>query len=426
MAVPDYGRAVEAFERLVALRDDKAWRADKLHGMAKLYRDKLNDNEQAIVTLEKGIEQIPTSMQMLGDLRELLIDAGRKSELEPRLEAAKDELRRRVGADPLDADAYVDLSRAAEWSEDEYTLLATLGVLTCLERADEQERELYARRVAKTEEAGFAPRASSANAWTEAIATRGANSALGSLWQLIAETLPKLFVSVRNIHSDVGAFGLGRGDRCKAGDTRVEKVVQMADALGVSGLEVYVTTKEPDLVVGLGSDVATLVVGGGVLSRMGARERYKIGRTLALLRHRCSAIEALERDQVALVVAAAAHACEQSLGIEVSGVADFAKRLHKALSRKNRKTLPTVVARCQQENVDLDDWLQGELQTAQRAGLLICGDLLTALEQIDTRFLTAKGEQARRDVLSSMTLGVQLLPFSISRSYLGLRRKLAI
>ncbi|MCC6747300.1 MAG: tetratricopeptide repeat protein [Deltaproteobacteria bacterium] len=426
----DYPNVVRALERLNNLRSDRAYRARNSRRIGRIYWHELRRPNEAREALLSAQDQDPTSLEILGDLRQLC-KATKAEDLGQLLDRAKDDVREVLMADPLSVELYGKLLRVAEWDEDQYTLLATLAVLCYLGAADPDDQQLYRQRAARL---GFEPRRSlQAQAWREALVAPGARSAYGEIWAAIAPCVPRLFPD--RVPVDLAAFGVGRADRIdrRVGGPVSSTLDRIAQAFGLSDFEIYVSRAQPDLVAGLPVEKQVLVVGHQVVANMGPAERFRVGRTISLLRERAQALEVLERKDLELLLAGSIFAVEPGASFELPRpqVEGAARRLQKAMSRRERKLLPLAVARFMQEGGEVDGWVRGVLATANRVGLLICGDLPAAMDQLVRDPSAAVGAPGRAtarivEAIRAEPQATQLLLYSVSRDYLSLRRELQL
>jgi cellulose synthase operon protein C len=429
--VRDIPHAVSTLERLGDLRDDRGWKARNLQRVAALYWKDLKDLPEARATLLRARDLDPTNLEVLRDLRQLLKQMSLDDDLSLLLERAKDDIRDALSTTPLSVDLYRRLMQVAEWDEDEYTLLATMGVLCYLNAADIQDRDLYRRRVAKVT---FEPKHQlGAQAWREALVESGAKNAYGEIWAVIAECVPRLFEG--RVAGDPAVFGASRSDRVdrKAGGPVSNTLDRIAGAFGLTDFDIYQCTAKPHIVAGVAGDRSALVVGHSLLTSLDAARRFQVGRTLSLLRDRAFALEVLSENELELLFSAAIFTAEPgaSFALPRNQVEGESRRLLKVLSRKGRRALPLAVARFMQEGGDLHAWIDGVLATASRAGLLVCGDIISAMDQAVPEWGSSTVREAKTtdevaDVVAKLPHAAQLLVYSIGGSYLSLRKELAL
>jgi hypothetical protein len=345
------------------------------------------------------------------------------------LSRAKDDLREIITNEPLLVELYQKLMQVAEWDEDEYTLLATMGVLCYLNAADNQDRDLYLRRIAKMT---FEPKHQvGAQAWRDALVESGAKNAFGEIWAVIAESVPHLFEG--RVPTEPSTFGVSKNDKIdrKTGGSIALRLDRIGNAFGLVDFDMYLSPNQPDLVAGIAAERPALIVGHSVLSSMSTTARFNIGRTLSLLRDHAFALEILHHSELELLFYSAIYTADSSLSFPLprSQVEAESRRLKKVLSRKSKQNLPLVVNRWKQEGGDLQEWVRGVLGTANRAGLLVCGDILAALDQLveplrGSSVREKKSSEEIAKIVGKNRQAVELVLYSISKNYLSLRREL--
>ncbi len=421
----DFPHAVSMLERLADLKPDRTWKATILRRVAGIYARDLRDLPEARTTLLRARDLNPTELEIVRDLRQICQQLDAHDELEAVLERAKDDLREALQASPVDVSLYRRLMQIAEWREDTYTLLATMGVLCFLQAADEEDRELYRRRIAKV---SFVPKHQlSSQAWREALLDRGARNAYGELWAVIADVVPKLYEG--RVPGDPATLGVGRAERVdrKTGGTVSATVDRIAAALGLADFDIYLSSRDPEIVAGVVGERPALVVGSNVVTSLDGLRRFRIGRVLSLLRDRAFALEILERGELELLFAAVVYTVEPGASFTRprGEVEAEAKRIAKALPRKAKKALPLAVTRFMQEGGVIEQWIDGVIATANRAGLLVSGDILAAMGD-----LVELGGRTSSDAIGALVRehrqAAQLLTFSVGREYLALRKDLQL
>ena len=427
-----YPQAVAALERLNELRGaDPAWQARNLQRIGRLYWKEMQDHAQARAALQRSRELDPTNIELVEDLFQLLRQMDQQDQVDLLLERAKDDLRAALAQDPLSMELFKKLLRVAEWHQDQYTLLATLGVLCFFNVADPEEQALYSKRIART---SFAPKKQVDRAtWQAAGINTGELSPHGQLWSVMVEALPKLYPD--RIPGDVNVHGVKKSDKVnrKAGGPVSSRIERIAEAMGITSYDIYLSSAKAEMLAGVATTTPALVFGHSVVTNMDNRQRFRVGRLLSQARNRTFALDQLSAPEQQLLFAAGIMKAEQqvSFGLPQQEVAAEAKRAYKALSRKTRKGLAGAVARLRQEGGDLDRWVRSTVDSAYHCGLLVSGDIIAALEdQLEPlgdsgarakMSLEQMAQVVRQDAWSS-----KLLVYSVSREYLTLRRALGV
>jgi hypothetical protein len=208
---------------------------------------------------------------------------------------------------------------------------------------------------------------------------------------------------------------------------------RIAVAFGIGDFDIYLSSKDTELVAGIAGEKPALVVGHSVVIAMDAGRRFQIGRALSLLRDRAFAVEILTRSELELLMAATMFLVEPvpAFSLPAAQVEAESRRVGKALSRRARRMLPLAVTRFRQEGADLESWVDGVIGTANRAGLLVCGDIQAAIDQLATELGGPSGREGKTpaqiaEVLGKNAHAARLLTYSVSKEYLNLRRELQL
>jgi tetratricopeptide (TPR) repeat protein len=168
-------------------------------------------------------------------------------------------------------------------------------------------------------------------------------------------------------------------------------------------------------------------VGPDIARRTTTREqRFFAGRAAARLRTRSALAEALPPDVLGALVAAAIRFVVPSSATPADDAG--ARRLAKALGRRGRRAIEEAArSLASAPPPDLAAWRVAAAATADRAGLLLCGDVSTALALLLRRGAARPPEGAaalaaaadRPDVLA-------LLAFAASEAHFALRQRLRV
>jgi hypothetical protein len=239
---------------------------------------------------------------------------------------------------------------------------------------------------------------------------------------LMNEIWPHLWEGVARIHpADPAELGAGRSTRVSPGtDPRLAWAEAASVALGIPSLSIYVAGLDEMAVAAFDLPESCLVVGRGVLGGDPA-SRFRVGRALALLQQRATVLSRVSMPELELVWAAAAHLASEFLDPrwDPAIVKTVAKRLSRALSRREIKSLQAYAETFQRETLDVTGWRQAVLRTADRFGLLAGGDLAVAL-----RVVTGAPETDAHSLRAPGAL--DLIQFALGDRYASARREAGI
>jgi hypothetical protein len=166
-------------------------------------------------------------------------------------------------------------------------------------------------------------------------------------------------------------------------------------------------------------------VGADLARRTTVREqRFLLGRAAARLRSRSCLGEALPAKTLVAWAAAAARA-----GMGSSADDELTRAVAKTLGRRARKALEPA-ARALLGAVpppDLDAWRTGAARTADRLGLLLCGDVPTAIETMLREGSDRPADRAQAAAAAAARPDVRaLLAFAASDVHFALRQRLRV
>lgn len=165
-------------------------------------------------------------------------------------------------------------------------------------------------------------------------------------------------------------------------------------------------------------------VGADLARRTTVREqRFLVGRIAARLRSRSCLAERLPPDTLASWAASAARA---ALG--TPGDDEVARQLARSLGRRARRALePAARALLASPTTDAREYRTGAARTADRLGLLLCGDVPTAIEMALRDAGTRPADRAETIALAAARPELRaLLAFAASDVHFALRQRLRV
>jgi tetratricopeptide (TPR) repeat protein len=240
--------------------------------------------------------------------------------------------------------------------------------------------------------------------------------------------LADLFVAAGEALAEVLAPSAAERGPPVPGDHPFRKVLaDLARALGAPGHEVYPTSRGRVLVEP-GAPQAVLV-GTDLARRTTVREqRFLLGRAAARLRGRSGLLEAVPAAALWDAVAAAVRQVEPGWAGAGQPSEDLVRRVGRALSRKARKALegPARALARGRGAIDLAALRVAASSTADRAGLVLCGDVPTAIALL----VREPGARAAGDEIVAEARGREetraLLSFATDEAHFQLRQRLRV
>lgn len=373
-----------------------------------LFAQKLDDREAAIAAYERALAAVPTDVEAGIALAELLDLPGRLG-MSQRFEAS---VRGALEADPTDPELLRMLRQAASWRDDRALDCAVLSALASLGLAEDDEREALAAHGPERAR----PSGALDGAALDSLRAPGDGEPVLSLAALVAESVAEMDAL------EPATFGLGRGDTLAPDHPLRAEVVQLCAALGVPAPDVWQGGDDPARVdvMPFYKGRPAFVLGAGIQAPLTPAQRFQLGRLALGLRLGVAPFVRRDPARAATALFAAAAAAEAPLatGEGRAGMADATRKLQKAMPRKVRKLVPDH-ARALGDGRIVQSWSELVHRSADRAGLLLAGDLTSALRVL-------LGQAPDRDLLASAPDALDLYVFGLSPGAIALRRRLGL
>jgi tetratricopeptide (TPR) repeat protein len=418
----DYSHAIDAYRRLSEAMTDVSARARCEIRVGCLYRDVVGDAAAARRAFEGALKLDPLSVEAALELAALLgrpaDEPARRALLLKTLAA----LRASLTDNPLQPERMAALCRVAERTGGAESIYQAAELAVFFNIATPADEEFFAsHRTGRPAE----PVRELTTEGRERLVASTLGGAWRDAWLLAADAADRL-------HGPSPAtFGVGRGERVpdRPGGP-FELVFRAARALGVQLEEIYLAKGDADLCVAMGVQAPALILGGALQGTPPPRARYRIGCALAWLGQRAAPLASLQEAEARLLLASIAHLvgvpAPRALG--GPGVDDRARKLDKALGRKERKQLATLAPRL----IDAGDpaaFVRALAATAARAGALLAGDLAAALEEARPGLEPAGTRRFKPPAdlvadLEGFPEALEVLRFAASDDLLALRREL--
>ncbi|HEY0706658.1 MAG TPA: hypothetical protein VGG33_07675, partial [Polyangia bacterium] len=217
---------------------------------------------------------------------------------------------------------------------------------------------------------------------------------IGDLWTHLADPIARLHAW------DPNSVGIGRNTRVTPGsDPRLAWADAASTAFGLSDLSLHVAGRD-DLGIAAFDAPPVLVLGRGVAGG-DASVRFRVGRVLALLAQKAALFDRITPEELALDWAAAVYLFTEVADPAVSAAAlkAQAKALGKAITRKERKAVEPFVAGFAANASSILAYRNHVLATANRAGLLVSGDLGMTLRVVSQQANPSPADLSTEDSL---------------------------
>lgn len=377
----------------------------------------LRDSPKAIAALRLAVDAEPTTIEPRLMLADLLAREPNQTV------AAIAEYRALLAVDPFRVEAYHALFRLYDAGKQVDRQLCIAQLLQFFRQANELEQ------VFATDARGRVPQETQERLSTSDLETLllhpGQRSAMAYAIEAIGDQLSKIYPA------DLEKQGLGRSDKLKPESPLVKPFKSICTSLGIEKFELYQGKRGAQVTLE-NSDPQSVVFGPDLVRKHQTREQ-KFLMARAALGLRLRNLLAFRLDEVELIdlVGAAVKRAAPSFAAFGSTDADFVKKVGKAISREAIKTLEGLAPDLEREPLQVPELVEAMGFSADRAGLLYCGDVSAALgvvlredpQQANGRldsFEQLRGALAhRRDVL-------ELIQFAISDDFFRLRQKMRL
>ncbi len=406
--------ALGACERLVKNEQDPERRATHLHRVARIFKTGFGDMKRAERALNLALDGAPTSDDALSELVRFYRDAGDMTSVRVHLNRVAGTMRVRAVNDPKDGIAYRVISRAmaarAAVGVDGSKPLARAAaeLATMLGEAGEPERLL----LEEPAHVDLAPLLRSEA--DDVLFPRTVQTELRQLFTLLGDRVAK------HVGVDLRAYGVGRGDRLRAKDSSVASHAQdVATALGFGEIDVYVSAKQPYLMVAEPTSPASLVIGQAIAQLDTRSIRFAAGAALKLAQTHLAIAARLPADDLGVLVVALLRLFQTefpSHGLDEAALATQMQKL-KRLIPTGLATELRPFAYAVDSNAFSHAALARDLRVAGlRAGLIASGSLMAGL--------TILAAQAQTDVPSFLADPVAqgLVSFALSEDHAAVSR----
>jgi tetratricopeptide (TPR) repeat protein len=420
-------RLVELYERLgntpelLQMLEQQAERsADGKHSAAlrvkigDLYAKSVNDSQKALANYRQAIDRDPACMPARVALADLYM---RDAASAPNAIDAHRQLWR---LDPTRIESIQALFRLWHGLRQLDKAFCAAGLLQFFRAAGEPATAFYAEarnRLPQQLPGHLAPEE------VRLLVHARARNPLLDVLLAIGDQLSKLYPP------DLQALGADRrASRLKGDHPLVSFARATADALGVEELEIYQSGRGTLTLET--SDPLCLCVSAEVLQMSPREQRFVIGRGLMGLLNKSAIAHKLSAAELADLLAAAIRLYQPAFDRIGHPSAELSRQLGKVCSRKSRKALEETARGLGEQTLDVEATLRGLAHSADRAGMLVCGEVPVALGvalREDRSLDTAGIEKATTEQIIAAVRRrpelEELVGFALSDEHFSLREK---
>ncbi|HEY8212320.1 MAG TPA: tetratricopeptide repeat protein [Myxococcaceae bacterium] len=383
--------------------------------VADLYARSLNNPQKAISLYRHVAEQDPQNVLAHISLADLFMRDAAAGPM------AIEEHRHVLRLDPTRVDSLHALFRLWDGLRHHDKAFCAAGVLSFLRAANEMESAFYneARNRLPAEKQDRIQQQD-----LDAVMHPLARTAVVEVLRAMGDQLSKLYPP------NFDGLGIDRkADRLKPDHAVFRAIRTVAQVFGVEELEVYQSRR--GLITLETTEPLGVCVAQDVVRRFNAREqKFIIGRAVLGLVNKTAVVGKLSVAELADVLGSSVRIHSPNFNALGRRNDELVKTLRKAYSRKALKALEGPAASLAGANrLDLEEILVGLRQSADRAGLLMCGDPAVGLGVLlreDANFSRVDSTDPVLQALRSKEDLRNLLSFALSDDYFRLRTRMGM
>jgi tetratricopeptide (TPR) repeat protein len=381
--------------------------------LSSVQDDELGLREEAIATLREALARTGDDPRVREALARRLRRAGK-------LDDALRELARSLLTDVTRPETYRELARTYEAQRRTDEVRYALAPLVALAVAEPHEVERVRSRPPR---AGHArPGALDAEA-LRAIEAGARHETALALLATLDEGIGKLYPA------DLEAFGVSHRDRIgpRSGHPLRALADRVAAAFGVTAYDLYLhRVRSRGVALELG-DPVSLLVPVTLADLAEPQQVFALARAFASMARGLSSIEKLTPRELEVLVAAAVRTVVPGFGSGLTAddlLDEQGRRLVKALSRRTRKTFEELAPQYAASSPpDYASWTRSLHQTANRAALVVCDDLVGAIEALRRMERGEPGSLEGASLVRASPVVADALRFWVSEAAATLRRR---
>ncbi len=297
--IGEWKLALGACERLVKNESDPDRRAVHLHRVAKIFKDGFGDTKRAERALNLALDSSPMNDDALDQLVAFYRDTRDITSLRVHLNRVAGTMRQRIAQNPTDGGAYRVIARAMQARANTNApgslpiARAAAQLADLLGAATEAEKKLVELDVRTDPAVLLRPETD------DVVFPRSIQTELRQVFQLLGDRIAK------HVGVNVQAYGVSRGDRLRAKDNAVAAVAQsVATQLGFGEIDVYVSARQPWVMVAEPTSPVSLVIGQGIAGAGGDAIRFAAGAALKLAQSSLAIPARMQVDELGVLVVA--------------------------------------------------------------------------------------------------------------------------
>ncbi|MBS1118114.1 MAG: Tetratricopeptide repeat protein [Deltaproteobacteria bacterium] len=412
--IGEWKLALGACERLVKNESDPDRRVAHLHRVARIFKDGFGDRKRSERALNLALDSAPTNDQALQELVQFYKDVSDLTSVRVHLNRVAGAMRARVAQVPLEGVPYRVIARAMA-ARANTNVAGSLPIA----RAAAQLADLLGAAGAPEQALINEPAQPDLSQLMrpesdEVLFPRGVQPELRQMFQLLGDRIAK------HVGVNIQSYGVSRGDRARGRDNPVAAVAQsVATALGYPEIDVYVTTRQPWVMIAEPTSPVSLILGSSIAAMGGDAIRFAAGGALKLAQASMAIPVRLPVEELGVLVVALLRLFQPEfpiLAVDAELVAVQHQKLRRLIPTNLMNELRPFALAVDPARFDHRE-LSRDLKIAGwRAGLVASGSLLAGL-----RILAAQAEGELPGFLAD-PLAQGLVAFALSEDHATVAR----
>ena len=212
---------------------------------------------------------------------------------------------------------------------------------------------------------------------------RGVPSELRQIFQLLGDRIDK------HVGVDLRPYGVTRGDRLRGRDNPVAAVAQtVASGLGFGEIDVYISNRQPWVMVAEPTSPVSLVIGSSIANAGGDTIRFAAGGALKLAQAQLAVAARLPVDDLGVLVVALLRLFQADFPIEdidADAVAAQTQKLRRLIPTVKMNELKPFALAIDPQRFRHTDLARDLKIAGLRAGLVASGSLLAGLRILSSQ-----------------------------------------
>jgi tetratricopeptide (TPR) repeat protein len=370
--------ALEATVRLAEMEKDRTKKITHYLRVAKIYEEGFKDARRALEAHRAALDIDPMNLTSIGEMSKFFDRQSDVQSMRVHLDRAAARMRSVIERDTWDPTAYHGLFKIFGWRRAPDRAAMAAGVLDHLGQANEEEKAVLQKAMAREPYPGSALADAALDDWL--FDTR-VPAGFRHLFRMLDDSLSKMF------RADIKRLGLGKNEKLPSKGHAVRDLAnRIAADLGVRDFDLYVTAQHPSALMVELTDPLSIIVGSKLVEGAHEQEmRFHLGRALKMMQSKLALPMRLLPEDLGVLVGAIVRQFVPDFvpqGFDEKQIAPEAARLSKLIPKKMQGELFPFAMECASPSLDLKQIAPALVDAANRAGLLTCGLMAPSLKAL--------------------------------------------